>query len=95
MTDFVAWLESRRKFAKLMMELAIVNKDKKDEHYYLGRMHEAKLIKHHLTKKETVKSTKFSLRVKKGWETRRKNQEVAELAAKNEEFPPYPAGPTQ
>lgn len=92
MTDFVAWLESRRKFAKLMMELAIVNKDKKDESYYLGRMHEAKLIKHHLTKKKT----------------RRKNQKEIELLAKNEaadtgtgarspkeEHPPYPAGHTK
>lgn len=40
-------------------------------------------------------SNKRSLAMKKGWETRKKNQEKAELAAKNEEFPPYPAGPTQ
>lgn len=34
-------------------------------------------------------------RAKKGWETRRKKAEAEELRVKNEEFPPYPAGPQQ
>ncbi len=85
-TNFVAWLDSRRKFAKIMMELAIQDKNKKNEQYYLGRMNEAKLIRQHLTKKKNITSTDFSNRVKKGWKTRRLNKQNASTAESSDEF---------
>lgn len=56
------------------------------------------VIPEYLQNHTSETSKKRSEAMKKGWETRRKKQEALELAAKNEEFPPYqeyPAGPTQ
>jgi hypothetical protein len=46
------------------------------------------VIPEHLQSQPKSKDVRYSLRAKRSWETRRKNQEEAELRAKNEEFPP-------
>lgn len=55
----------------------------------------AVVIPEYLQNHTSETSKKHSLAMKKGWETRRKKMEAEELRVKNEEFPPYPAGPNQ